>query len=435
MKLSSGTRKIIILAIILGIGIAAYIVTMTDTGPPDLTGLKVKFKDIPPNENAFTYFDKAASLLDRYEKTTGNKINTIYIDEYNSAVIANQLARNKEVLSLFQQGLACRELQFPEVKTLDALLPYLQPMRAMAKLQSNHALYLFMNGRQKDAFDLLAQTHRYGCMIQNGKGAAIHCLVGIAVKALSRRRFQELLPHSTLPPAVLVRYVGLIDDEGSKEGLGNALRLEFSMFSSVVSDLDKGKLTFKEVKDMATSFSPSKPKGGKRPSRFSFKPNLTRSLYARALKRMIENIEVPYDEMAPAVVIETRFLDKIIYPNGRGRELCNIFLPAMDRILIQGGKDRISTGMFRLLIALKCFQTVNGRLPDNLDELVPQYIDSIPIDYFDGKPLKYSRQKRVLYTVGEDLKDSGGPDPSWWRDKSAGAENWEDRDPGVLITL
>jgi len=49
-----------------------------------------------------------------------------------------------------------------------------------------------------------------------------------------------------------------------------------------------------------------------------------------------------------------------------------------------------------------------GELPGTLDALVPDYIDKIPSDDFDGEPMRYSAEKKIIYSVGEDLNDDGG---------------------------
>ncbi len=62
----------------------------------------------------------------------------------------------------------------------------------------------------------------------------------------------------------------------------------------------------------------------------------------------------------------------------------------------------------RVLMALKAYKAENGALPESLDELVPEYIAEVPRDPFDGQPLRYSREKKIIYSVGEDLEDDGG---------------------------
>ena len=69
---------------------------------------------------------------------------------------------------------------------------------------------------------------------------------------------------------------------------------------------------------------------------------------------------------------------------------------------------------FAALIALRAFEREHGVLPSSLEALVPTYIDTVPRDHFDGAPLRYAPDCRVLWSVGEDLRDavgeSGNPD-------------------------
>ena len=436
MKLTAGKKKLIALAVLVAIAIAAYVITMTDTGPPDLSGIKVRYEDIPLNENAFTYFEKAGGLLEDYSDRSGDSVDTVYRNEYNPAAISNQIAQNQAVLHLFQQGLACREMQFPEMEGYMTLLSYLPPMRQVARLQSNRAFLLFMNGRQHDAFNVLIQTHQYGCMIQKGKGGLIHFLVGTAVKAIARIRIREFLQTTTLPPRVLKSYINLLDDnDASVEGISNAIRLEYVLFSSMIDDIESGRMSLKDVEKMLTTFDPDKKVDGEKSSIYRFKPNLTRRMYAETIRVAIDNVDVPCSKMTKIKKKIPRSLRTRISPNKSGKRIHDIMIPAYDRAVEQSGRDRIGIGATRLLIALKCYKMLNGTLPNNLNALVPNYIDSIPLDYYDGKPLRYSRSKRVIYCLGPDLKDSGGPDPSWWRDRPTRTVSWNEEDIGFLINF
>jgi hypothetical protein len=61
--------------------------------------------------------------------------------------------------------------------------------------------------------------------------------------------------------------------------------------------------------------------------------------------------------------------------------------------------------------ALERYRLKNGKFPDSLDALKPQFIDSIPHDIINGKPLIYRHKDDgnfVLYSVGWNEKDDGG---------------------------
>ena len=73
----------------------------------------------------------------------------------------------------------------------------------------------------------------------------------------------------------------------------------------------------------------------------------------------------------------------------------------------------------RIACALERYRLVEGKLPDTLDVLAPQFIDQIPNDVIDGKPLRYRRNSDggyILYSVGWNRKDDGG-EIAWVKQK------------------
>ena len=62
-------------------------------------------------------------------------------------------------------------------------------------------------------------------------------------------------------------------------------------------------------------------------------------------------------------------------------------------------------------VALQRYALRNGKFPQSLDLLVPEFLASIPTDYFDGGPMKYFLNADgtfTLYSVGEDGQDNQG---------------------------
>ena len=68
----------------------------------------------------------------------------------------------------------------------------------------------------------------------------------------------------------------------------------------------------------------------------------------------------------------------------------------------RAGLTAIAVERFRLLY--------EGRLPEKLEELVPQFLSELPKDPFDGEPLRFRRLSAgfVIYSVGKDRTDDGG---------------------------
>jgi hypothetical protein len=76
-------------------------------------------------------------------------------------------------------------------------------------------------------------------------------------------------------------------------------------------------------------------------------------------------------------------------------------------------RDRKIQAHLRLLtteLALRCYQSEQGRSPSGLAQLVPKYLQRVPSDPFSGQSLVYRPQATnwLLYSVGEDGVDDGG---------------------------
>lgn len=95
----------------------------------------------------------------------------------------------------------------------------------------------------------------------------------------------------------------------------------------------------------------------------------------------------------------------------KGRILCGMLLGSLAK-----GAERDLAG----LAALECATTAlaverhrrshDGKLPDSLEALVPQFLPAVPKDPFDGQPLRFVRRDKgyVVYSIGTNRKDDGG---------------------------
>jgi hypothetical protein len=63
-------------------------------------------------------------------------------------------------------------------------------------------------------------------------------------------------------------------------------------------------------------------------------------------------------------------------------------------------------------VAIRRLQLTKGRLPGELDELVPDYLGAVPKDPYNGHPLHYALRdgEIIIYSVGRNLVDDGGLD-------------------------
>lgn len=88
--------------------------------------------------------------------------------------------------------------------------------------------------------------------------------------------------------------------------------------------------------------------------------------------------------------------------------------PAMTRVAGLDLRFHAHVQLARAALAIERYRLVNGKLPEQLEALTPQFLKQVPIDPFDGQPIRYKRLERgyLLHSVDIDGQDNGGRDRS-----------------------
>ncbi len=95
--------------------------------------------------------------------------------------------------------------------------------------------------------------------------------------------------------------------------------------------------------------------------------------------------------------------------NAMGRGLLAMELPATNSFVGSYFEFRAGREAARTVIALRLYEIRHGKLPATLAELVTDGIlKRVPRDVFSDGELLYSRERRVVWSVGQDEKDDGG---------------------------
>ena len=110
-------------------------------------------------------------------------------------------------------------------------------------------------------------------------------------------------------------------------------------------------------------------------------------------------------QLSAASELETRYQytgwRELVAPNGVGHRYLSLAVPDYrdfehERCLAD---TRISLLQTRL--AVGAYRTDNGKLPEGLGALVPNYGRTLPPDGFDGIPLQYSRARSELWSPAD----------------------------------
>lgn len=94
-------------------------------------------------------------------------------------------------------------------------------------------------------------------------------------------------------------------------------------------------------------------------------------------------------------------------PNAIGDYLCMLMMPSDAIVTAKCQADGILAGA-KLVLACNRFARDEGRWPETLAQLVPNYLGAVPQDPFDGAPFRYSAEKGLVWAVGKNLTDEGG---------------------------
>jgi hypothetical protein len=96
--------------------------------------------------------------------------------------------------------------------------------------------------------------------------------------------------------------------------------------------------------------------------------------------------------------------------NRRWYPVSGLVLPALSQATVRDAATVASIRIVQAGLAIERFRAAQGRLPDTLSELTPQYLATVPTDPFDGAPLRYQRSGKgcVIYSVDRDGHDDGG---------------------------
>ncbi len=410
-------------ALIVGIRLLPSFIEQDDPEPPYDADLRIELLDIPDEENAYYYFTQAVEAVN-WPEENDNIIHRLRDGkDWDQKFVDELLADNSVVFEHLRQGLGCVQSQVQKVPSFNEPLDFgLLQWRRMATLGSLQAWSLFKARQEHDAFGEALKTVRLGQLLQNSRGCAVHFLSGIALKHTGLRCLRTMVPDTRLPPEILLGYVKTLSRYRTEdEALANTFRAEYVTATELVDQMML-ELSDEVAKRASEQWIKRKsiPDVSRIPfTRFLIRPNRTKQLMAEDYRFAVENMSYSYNEIGTLDFRSDLMEDasdrleilQIIRTGNAVGEIIRMILSSnvtINRVLVSKCDDNNHVSATQLLIALKCYKEKTGTLPDTLDELVPEYFDAVPIDDFDGKPMRYSREKKIVYSVGPGLEDTGG---------------------------
>jgi hypothetical protein len=90
--------------------------------------------------------------------------------------------------------------------------------------------------------------------------------------------------------------------------------------------------------------------------------------------------------------------------------VAKMLAPGLGRVAELDLRVAAHLDLARCALAIERYRLATGKVPNDLDTLVPDYLGQVPLDPFDGRPVRYrpAATGYRLYSIMEDGKDNGG---------------------------
>lgn len=392
-------------ALLIGIALPGYIAHQRNpTGGPDDADLSVIGETVTASDNGLTHLLEAVRLC-RFNDADRLLADAVWAgDDIPAEDVASLLAANANALERLKQALEAPQFRLPEAAAheLDFAPEIPLETQYLVHLLRLAALHNASLGDWNAAFDNALDVLRLAQRIEGANYAVITTtLLSMGYRADGLETLRRLVAKAPLQASQAQRWVDLLPGYRSSPAAWKRMwSAEYQQWKSLL-----GWISERAKQKQWTS------SGSATPSDFS-------EIDIRALKQQtsltLRGFAAATRTYQRASELDCNNLEELSFPNSQG----------VGESGASGGGDLVGTpdyrGFFmhrcaldtalaatRTLFALRAFQQDQGRLPDQLSELVPHYLDAVPRDAFNGAPIQYSRARKVIYSLGTDGANGG----------------------------
>ncbi len=387
-----------------------FVIAGRFTSPPDVSDLEVERLDMPAEDNAFTHFTAAWEA--GYEPEDRQIVrNFVQGEDVNEDVLLEVLAQNTEAIQYVRRGAECDVCIVPEY-TYESELPYLRQWRYLGRILAAKSRYNWLEGNYEEAAEACVLLLNFGDLIMKDAEGVPNYLISIAIMRMGLGTALELARDPAMPEEEKTRLADALNAlNPPARGLVRASKVEYRAFSDFIDRFPCKRSVWDENIHFHGFFDRLIRVFERIP--YFFNRNRTKEIYANLWKGVIENAPLCYagiewDAIDPEEKFEGYIRGSLIRSNVIGETVVAVFVPAIRRMTEAKIQLECKIAATRLTVALNIYRRAEGRYPESLDALVPEYMESIPRDPYDCEPMRYDPELEVVYSVGENLEDNGG---------------------------
>ncbi len=350
--------------------------------------LRVRLLVLDAEKNAYTYLERATSELVWPEGAVAG---------------SDLLDLNRYTLRHLVHVLGASVMQVPSPPEEADATPWVR----IGELLAARALLRMNYGRQRLALADGLATARLGKKIEEARGAlAVHARAGARIRELGLDALDEIVMRMNIQPGRARRLIRELEplrgDRAARERMWTAeyqtlKATALEAFASSFADPESRAVGFGFLGRLAVRLAPNS---------YIFHPNRTFSELAGSFRALQGDAGIVCFQVSAADELATRYeytgWRQLVGPNGLGQ--LYMALVALDYRDIEKSRCRLETriSLLKTRLAVQAYRAEQGKLPEGLGALVPNYLHSLPLDGFDGRRLRYSRSRGELWSLGDE---------------------------------
>jgi hypothetical protein len=391
--------------------------------PIDGKELNDYYTAVPDNENAALVMTQAFALMQDFSDNRSSQIANFRIPPRGQPLSAGQkqllagyVGMNSEALTKMREAIKLPGSRYPIDYSpgFAALLPHLPKLRSFARIAEYDALLTVGPGNSQYASQSIADILGMAKTLENEPDLPSQVVGRMAMIVNATQTLEYSLNTTSFDETELSSLGKDFADAERTNLTARAMIADRAMFIPVLlSPLNwhEVKLMFEQIPTNSPLWKPDWRELIKTDASGIRKGDLRFYLSATETNIALAGLTPP-DSLAATNVFEAESKEakELHYP-------VSALLSQMSAVVIREARCFANVRLATTALAIERFRLANGKLPENLNELVPQFLSTVPSDPFDGKLLRYHRLAKgyVVYSVGQDGHDDGGREkPTDW---------------------
>ena len=380
--------------------------------PTNGTEANTYYTAVPDDENMALKMADAFASMTNYNDRRSSEVVSIKFPQRKDTLMPEQLelvagycATNSNALAQAMEAIKLPRCRYPMDLSWGAatLLPHLAKLKKMSQIAEFQTL-LDTNNSTVAISTILGMARTL-----DTEPVLISKLVRIAMLNMAATALERRLNTGSLDETELNDLSELFAEAAKTNQMANGLIGERAMyiryFRMSWAELNK----LRNSADENTSEPAGPPLPGPQPSVFRLTGFFERDLLFY-LQAMETNISLA--STFPKNISMITNVEEQISQTSRHNYyiLSAMLLPALGNAIVKEANGLAQVRSAQTALAVERFRRAHGKLPENLDALVPQFLYAVPADPFDGQPLRYHHWEKgyVIYSIGSDGEENGG---------------------------